>query len=252
MRIVVSPLALAIVGLVFCRGIDAQHATASDIEDGARAFANICANCHGPDGNLIPGIDLGRGLFRRPYTDDALTDIIRNGIPGVPMPGNPGMPEKQARLIVAYLRKSAANASSAQASGDPVRGRAIFEGKGGCLECHRVGAKGSPTGPDLSGIGGMRHAADLEKSILDPAAEVQANNRTYTVTTADNAQITGRLLNQDTFSVQLIDRDGRLRSFAKRELRAHGFTGTLMPSARGKLDAAEIADLVSYLVSLRP
>ena len=36
----------------------AQHATAFDIEDGKRVFQTSCANCHGPDGNLIAGIDL--------------------------------------------------------------------------------------------------------------------------------------------------------------------------------------------------
>ncbi len=42
----------------------AQHETASDIEDGGRVFRQSCANCHGPDGNEIPGIDLGRGVFK--------------------------------------------------------------------------------------------------------------------------------------------------------------------------------------------
>ena len=42
----------------------AQHETASDIEDGGRVFRQSCANCHGPDGNEIPGIDLGRGVVQ--------------------------------------------------------------------------------------------------------------------------------------------------------------------------------------------
>src|SRR5689334_16584082 len=52
----------------------AQHATAFDIEDGKRVFQTSCANCHGPDGNLIAGIDFGRGVFRRPFTNDELAD----------------------------------------------------------------------------------------------------------------------------------------------------------------------------------
>src|SRR5689334_22199862 len=55
----------------------AQHETASDLLDGERAFRSTCANCHGPDGNLIPGIDLMKGQFRRQYTDDDLVRIIR-------------------------------------------------------------------------------------------------------------------------------------------------------------------------------
>ena len=66
----------------------AQHETAADLLDGERAFRNTCANCHGPDGDLITGIDLGRGRFRRPMTDDDLVRIIRTGIPNTPMPAS--------------------------------------------------------------------------------------------------------------------------------------------------------------------
>ena len=55
----------------------AQHATADDIADGQRAFAQNCAICHGPDGNLIAGIDFGRGLFRRAYTDEERAGTYR-------------------------------------------------------------------------------------------------------------------------------------------------------------------------------
>jgi len=38
-------------------------------------------------------------------------------------------------------------------AGDAVRGKAIFEGKGNCQNCHRVNGTGSLFGPDLSTIG---------------------------------------------------------------------------------------------------
>ena len=59
----------------------AQHETAADLLDGERAYRQTCANCHGPDGDVITGIDLGRGQFRRQMTDDDLVRIIRTGIP---------------------------------------------------------------------------------------------------------------------------------------------------------------------------
>lgn len=251
MRLASAALPLISTGFLLGQAAEAQHATAFDIVDGGRVYESSCANCHGPDGDLIPGIDLGRGLFRRPLTDAELVAIIMNGIPGTPMPPTPGMSEEQAERVVAYLRDTAASGGDRTAVGDPIRGRAIFEGKGACLDCHRVGRAGSPTGPDLSAIGLARRAAELEASLLDPAAEVLPRNRTYTVTTAGNEHVTGRLLNRDTFTVQLIDESGRLRSFALEDLREHGFAPMPMPSVRGMLDAQEIADLVSYLVSLR-
>src|SRR5258708_2505930 len=81
----------------------AQHDTASDIDDGGRVFRDTCANCHGPDGNEVAGIDLGRGVFRRASSDQDLIQIIRNGIPGTAMPAT-NFPEAQAAQVVAYLR----------------------------------------------------------------------------------------------------------------------------------------------------
>src|SRR3954447_15355520 len=86
--------------------LSAQHETAADIEDGGRVFGNTCANCHGPDGDQVAGIDLGRGQFRRALSDQDLTQIIRNGIPGTPMPASNFSAEQAAR-VVAYLRSIA-------------------------------------------------------------------------------------------------------------------------------------------------
>ena len=127
----------------------AQHETASDIEDGGRVFRQSCANCHGPDGNEIPGVDLGRGQFKTAKTDDDLVAIIRKGVPGTPMPAT-NMSDEQAKRVVAYLRSLAATKTSGTATGDAARGKALFEGKGGCVSCHRVNGVGSRVGPDLT------------------------------------------------------------------------------------------------------
>ncbi|HEX7081630.1 MAG TPA: c-type cytochrome [Gammaproteobacteria bacterium] len=250
MRFVILILFGSAAALLAARAAVAQHATAYDIENGARAYQTSCAPCHGPDGNLIAGIDFGRGVFRRPHSDEEIAAIILNGIPNTPMPPTPGISEEEALRIVAYLRSMAAEGAGSAAAGDPARGRAIFEGKGGCLDCHRVGGRGSRLGPDLSGIGLVRRAAELEQSLLEPAAEVLPANRSYTVVPKGGEPITGRLLNHDTYTVQLIGPDERLRSFEKAELVRYGFAETPMPSYRGELTAQEIADVVSYLTTL--
>ena len=229
----------------------AQHNTAADIEDGGRVFQNSCANCHGPDGNEVAGIDLGRGQFRRQMTDQDLKQIIRSGIPGTPMPAS-NFSEEQAERVVAYLRSVAASRQSVSAVGDAVRGKALYESKGTCAACHRVSGNGSRLGPDLTNVGQLRRAVDLERSLLDPDAEVLGNNRFYHVTTKDGVTTTGRLLNLDTFSVQLLDSKEQLRSFVKSDVRDHGFVDkSTMPSFKEKLSAQELADVVSYLVSLK-
>ena len=231
--------------------LPAQHATAADIEDGGRAFQNTCANCHGPDGDAVAGIDLGRGQFRRPMTDEELARTIRTGIPGTPMPAS-NMPQEQAEKVVAYLRSLAASRRSDTAVGDALRGRILFDGKGACATCHRVNGAGSRLGPDLSEIGQRRRAVELEKSLVEPDAEVIGTARSYRVVTKDGTTVTGRLLNLDTFTVQMIDSKEQLRSFVKSDVREHGFVDkSPMPSYKDKLNAQELADLVSYLVSLK-
>jgi putative heme-binding domain-containing protein len=236
-------------GLFAPRTAAAQHETAADLLDGERAFKNTCANCHGPDGDVIPGIDLGRGRFRRPMTDEDLVRIIRTGIPNTPMPASQ-MTVEQAQKIVAYLRNRATAARGSVAAGDPLRGKAAFD-KGSCASCHRVGGTGSRVGPDLTDVGTRRSAIELERALVEPAAEVAPGNRTYRVVLKDGTTVTGRLLGHDTFSVQLLDTTEQLRSFAKADLRELGFVATPMPSSRTTMTPQEIADVVSYLSSLR-
>jgi len=228
----------------------AQHETAFDVEEGGRAFRNSCANCHGPDGNEIAGIDLGRGQFRRPMTDADLIGIIRKGIAGTPMPAT-NMTDEQASRIVAYLRSTAASKRTASVSGDVVRGKALYDDKGNCASCHRVNGVGSRLGPDLSRIGQLRRGVELETSLVDPRAEVLPTNRFYRVVTKNGTTIVGRLLNIDTFTVQLMDSKEELRSFVKGDLKEHGFAPSPMPSYKSTLTQQELADVVSYLVSLK-
>jgi putative heme-binding domain-containing protein len=114
-----------------------------------------------------------------------------------------------------------------------------------------VNGVGSRLGPDLSGVGQLRRSVELEQSLVEPAAEVLAANRFYRVVTRDGTNVTGRLLNHDTFTVQLLDSKEQLRSFVKAELREHGFMATPMPSYRARLSSQEIADVISYLASLK-
>jgi putative heme-binding domain-containing protein len=144
-------------------------------------------------------------------------------------------------------------ASTLLAQGDAVRGKLIFEGKGDCLSCHRVKLTGSRSGPELTGIGSHRTRASLERALLDPDADVAAANRGVRVTLKkDGTVVTGRLLNRDMFTVELVDGQGNTKLFPKSELKDVTIvTKGLMPSYRGKLSSEEAADVVSYLSSLK-
>ncbi|MBZ5673432.1 MAG: c-type cytochrome [Acidobacteriia bacterium] len=149
----------------------------------------------------------------------------------------------------------AAGVLCAQPPGNAARGKVIFEGKGDCLSCHRIKVTGSRTGPELTLIGKERRAtpAYLERALLDPDADVARANRGVRVTLKkDGTIITGRLVNRDMFTVQLVDSQGNLKSFPKSELSETTIvTKGLMPSYKGKLSSEEVADIVSYLRSLK-
>ena len=228
----------------------AQHETGADILAGEQAFQSICANCHGAAGNLVAGIDLGHARFRQNYSDEQLQAIILKGIEGKPMPANPTMKPEQAQQLVAYLR-SRAQVADAALGGDAARGKALFAGKGKCFDCHRIGMQGSRLGTDLTSIGVLRPSQQLMSSLLDPDKEVQPNSRYYQATTKRGEKIEGRLLNQDAFSVQLLDSKEQLRSLQKNDLSQFGFAPSPMPSLQGKFNEQELKDLVQYLVSLR-
>jgi len=122
----------------------------------------------------------------------------------------------------------------------------------GCLSCHRVGEAGSYLGPDLDGVGAHRTPEQLHASLQSPKKDVLPENRTVRLVTNDGKTETGRLLNQDGFSVQLIDSSGQLRSFARSGLREFTIVTTNpMPSYAYKLSAQDLDDLVRYLSSLK-
>jgi cytochrome c oxidase cbb3-type subunit 3 len=223
-----------------------------DVEDGERLFLANCSACHGPEGDAVPGVDLGHGKFRRASSDEDLIKIILKGIDGTGMPPS-NFTNFQAGTVVAFLRDMAESTGrGALPRGDAAQGKTIFEGKGGCTACHRVKGNGARLGPELTDIGVLRRAVELERSIVDPDAEVLPQNRFFRVVTQDGKTVTGRLLNQDAFSVQLFDPQERLLSFSKSDLKEYAFVvKSAMPSYQGKLSPKELADLVSYLVSLK-
>jgi putative heme-binding domain-containing protein len=243
-------------GLVAGTRVTAQDhgVTPADIERGGQMFLASCATCHGLDGDGVAGANLTTGTFRRGTTDQELINIIRNGIPGTAMPPS-NLPEAQAALIVAYLRSipgSIASSKTTGLRGDPVNGKAVFDGKGGCASCHRVQGNGGFLGPDLSSAGITRRSIELERALTHPNADIRTGTRTATVINKDGTTILGRLLNQDTYSLQLIDAKGKLWSFHKDAVRKWDISDlSAMPSFADKLTTQELADVVSYLGTLK-
>ena len=226
--------------------------TPADIENGGLLYQSNCTGCHGPEGDGVPSVNLGGGKFRRGTTDDELVKIILGGIPGTAMPPS-SFSEGQAGTIVAYLRSLAESPPGApMIPGDASRGKMLFEGKGQCITCHSVAGVGARTAPALTEIGASRRAVELQRSIVEPGAEIRSDARPVRVVMRDGSTVTGRLLNQDSYTIQLLDSNSRLRLLDKSTVREFTIPKeSPMPSYRDRLDAQEVADLVTYLTSLK-
>jgi putative heme-binding domain-containing protein len=230
-----------------------QHGqyTQAEIDAGARVYSSQCATCHGPNGDRVSGVDLRRGQFRRAVTDEDLVRIVVNGVPGAGMPPFTLQPAELTG-VVAFIRAGLDSRTPSIKIGTAARGKGIVEGKGGCLTCHRIGGSGSRVAPDLTDIGVARGVDMLHRSLTDPTAGMLPINRPVRITMKDGRTVNGRRLNEDTFTVQVIDDKEQLHSIAKSDIRSLVVeTKSPMPSFAGKLTGDELSDVIAYLVTLR-
>ena len=222
----------------------------ADIAYGSRLYDAQCTTCHSANGDGVGGVDLRSGKFRNAVTDQDLARVISNGIPGTGMLAFKFDTAEMAG-IVAYLRNMNSFDRGSTKPGDAARGRMAFEGKGGCLRCHRVGAQGAFVAPDLSDVGAIRSAASLQRSLTDPSSQMMPINRPVRAVTRDGTVINGRRLNEDTYTVQLLDDQERLVALTKADLREYTILTTSPMPAQTNMSPDELADLVAYLLTLK-
>lgn len=223
----------------------------ADINFGMSVYGGNCVSCHGPGGDGVDGVNLRSGQFRSASSDFELEQIISNGIPDTAMP--PGSySEAELTGLVAYLRMMGSLDASDATIGDAARGAALYNGKGDCASCHRIGSAGSRTGPDLSDIANFRTAGAMERTLLDPTEAMVPINRTVRAVANDGTRHVGRRLNEDTYTVQMVDENERLVSLVKADLREYEIlTESAMPSYADTLTDQERADVLAYLLTLK-
>ncbi|MGC1450198.1 MAG: c-type cytochrome [Candidatus Sulfotelmatobacter sp.] len=219
---------------------------------GRQTFVSTCANCHGLDGRggeRAPNI--AERLRVQQLSDAQLFKIIENGIPGTGMPAFHSLENSNIEAVVTYLRTLQGTGQPVKLPGDPGRGQTIFLGKAGCSGCHMVDGKGGFIASDLSAYARTHTAEQIRNEITTPP-----NNdyrvRTATATIRSGERYTGRVRNEDNFSVQLQALDGIFHFFLKSEIEGLEYgSQSLMPSNFGStLSPDELNDVVSYLMSL--
>ncbi len=237
------------------------YTSAADVKNGARNFRNHCSICHALDATGETGPDLTRSEYRHGNSDSALFRIVSQGIPGTSMAPH-RFTDRQVWQLVSFLRSLDRRSEPEKLRGDAAKGRIVFEEQGDCSRCHMVNGQGGRLGPDLSEVGWKRSPSFLRESILEPSAEIGNTSEAFvdgtrrywpvTLTLADGNSVQGVVLNEDSYSVQVMDEEERLLSYSKKLLKEirRGQVSS-MPTFQGDLTEAEVDDLVAYLASLR-
>jgi putative heme-binding domain-containing protein len=138
--------------------------------------------------------------------------------------------------------------------GDAGRGEALFHSQAlNCANCHRVGDRGRPVGPDLSNIGALRTAEDLLDSLLSPSRRIEPKYAVYVIATTDGRIVTGQLVKRDEREIVLFDAQGKEITLAAADVdELRPSRTSLMPEGQlAGLTAREAADLLAYLTTRR-
>jgi putative heme-binding domain-containing protein len=236
---------------------------------GESQFRANCAFCHGlgaRGGGRGP--DLTRAQKRHGNSDADLFRTINEGVPGTAMPPNGatqqgvGMTEAEIWQVITYIR-SVQVRSPAQLLGDAAHGKSLFYGDGVCYSCHMLEGKGGRLGPDLTTTGSARSIEYIIDSVRNPSRrlaqglseamkEFSQEYETVKVETADGQKFTGVILNEDHFTLQMLDLREQLHSFEKEKLRSlEKSRKSLMPAYDQKmLSDKDLQDIVAFLLTV--
>lgn len=233
-------------------GAQQNHAqkNSSGAAQGKKIFASTCAQCHGLDGKgseRAPNI-ADRASVQR-LSDEQIFHIIENGVPGAGMPAFHALQSAQIRAVVAYLRTLQGKNKVIALPGNADRGKDLFFGKAGCSECHMIAGQGGFIASDLSDYARTRDAAQIKNAIVNPGGNGRPV-RLVTATLRNGETFTGKVRNEDNFSLQLQSLDGSFHFLQKSEIeKMEADAKTIMPSDYGsKLTEAELNDVISYLI----
>jgi cytochrome c oxidase cbb3-type subunit III len=205
-----------------------------------------CSGCHGATGEGSQGPSLLSGRASR-LPDRTLLDSIKNGLPGTSMPQFP-MGDAKVAQVAAFVRSLTSPAIANTVPGDAAKGRELFFGAGRCSSCHMIMGQGGHPGPDLSNIAADRTVPQLRESVTKPSARIANGYRAVSATLHSGRTVQGVAKNFNNYSVQILDRGGKLHLLNRTEIaKLEWKDESMMPAVTS---AADAENLIAFLAGL--
>lgn len=238
------PLLLFAVSLAAAENPLARDAAA--VAAGRATFLERCAVCHGQDAKGGQAANLTRARAVAGGTDQGLFRIIREGFPGTAMPPQTDLNDDGVWQLVSYLHSLARPGEQPPVEGDATAGAKLFRDRG-CISCHIVDGQGGFWGPGLDSIASRKRTEEIRADILDPGAVVDEGYRRVAVRTKDGRRIEGLLKNEDTFSLQVLTRDGSYALLERPQIASvEKLEGSPMPKPAA-FTSEELQNLLAFL-----
>jgi len=230
------------------------------LDSGKKTFEVTCSTCHGLDGGGAMGPNIQGIPFRLGM--DAVTNVIKNGMPGGMPAFGSQLNAQQIQEVVGYLL-TLTRKDEGTVTGDAVRGKQVYE-ENGCATCHIVSGEGGDIGPELTTVGQLRGPNYLRTTMLYPGTDLPQQHSFLEsggmlqflfvhVVTKGGRTFEGTRMAEDSLHIVVEDAKGQFHSFRKDQLRVLDKEPgkSTMPSMKGRLSDAQLNDLVAYLASLK-
>lgn len=230
------------------------------LDEGKALFRGLCSGCHGGAGRGGKGPNLTDDRWLHGDKDADIARVIRNGVPRTTMKKlGESLKAEQIAKVISYIRSLARVGGDSNwkpyLPGDPKAGEQLFfdqKGKALCSKCHTVARKGGRIGPALDRIAARRSAEYIMESILQSSKFIDPRYEMMQVITSKGKVIIGLRVNENNFSIQLREENGRFHSLLKRDLEEYSVQKkSIMPDNFDQiLTVKQLHDLFAFMMKL--
>jgi alcohol dehydrogenase (cytochrome c) len=266
----IRTLAFTAAAVALTGGLYAAHAQQADtstnpfanqpaaVAAGMAVYNSTCVACHEPAGTGGRGPALNTGRLQHGDSDFEIFQVIRGGIAGTQMPNFSGLSTDNTWRLVSYIKSlSERPAAAAQiaSTGNAAAGESLFFGSGNCTSCHEMNGRGMDLAADLSAEGARPINTIRDGIAHRPPAGGRGGRgavapRVADVALTDGKTVSGVIRAEDTFTLQLKQRDGKLLMLDKKNVRS---VSNIKPLSNtdiaAKLSGPDVENLVAFLAA---